>query len=150
MRVLCKEYPPDRSYKVIPYTYPNLKGKSVTIYICFPEDETDYLELISIYSGNYIDDDLWLDSDYPDDELPDYLTITGTLNIYPNKISKTPKNLTVGKSLYVFDSIKELSDNLTVGSYCDIYSQDIKSLPNNMRVGEPIDLTNTGITETPG
>ena len=149
MRVISKEYPPERSYKVIPYSYENLNGNKVTIYVCFPENETDYLELISIYSGNYIDDDLWLDTDYPIDVLPDHLTVTGSMNIYSNKISKTPNNLTVGKNLFLFDGIKELGDNLTVAGYCDIYSNAISKLPHNMKVGENLDLSCTSITEIP-
>ena len=63
-------------------------------------------------------------------------------------ITQLPDNLTIGGSLDLSGTgITQLPDNLTVGDSLDLSGTGITQLPDNLTVGGSLDLSGTGITQ---
>ena len=69
-------------------------------------------------------------------ELPDNLTINGSLNLYGVKITKLPNHLIVNEFMDLRNTrITELPDNLIVNGLLGLSGTMITKLPDNLKVG---------------
>lgn len=83
-------------------------------------------------------------------ELPDGLTVDGSLNISGTKIKDLPKGLTVGGSLYMNRTkIKELPEGLTVGGGLYMNGTGITELPEGLVFKGDLDISETKIWKLP-
>lgn len=84
----------------------------------------------------------------PITELPDSLTVGGSLLLCGTQITKLPNNLIVGGSLDLSDTpLTELPEGLVIGGYLDLSGTQIKALPKDLAIGGRVVIKdNPGIT----
>jgi len=83
-------------------------------------------------------------------QLPDNLSVGGSLDLDGTGITQLPDNLSVGGSLDLRGTgITQLPDNLSVGGSLYLRGTGITQLPDNLSVGGSLYLRGTGITQLP-
>ena len=123
MLVITDTDPGNKPYKI----KPNLDLYCDDFWLCYPETEADYLELLLVHNGNNLTGDFY----FCEDELPNNLTIKGHLTIPTNAKIKIPLGLKITGILDIAGTeIDELPSDLIVNS---LYMFNTK-IPDNYTI----------------
>lgn len=83
------------------------------------------------------------------EELPDNLTIAGSLDLRGSKIKSLPKNLIVRWDLIAGYNLETISENLIVGHDLDLKESEVKEIPNNILIGRDLITVNSSVEKIP-